>query len=130
MRKYTLFILLILGVLVPIIMGCTGCTPEQDEQIRENTRVPGLDESVQARDMALESAVQQNIETDLILRWYAQTYGITVEVSHAVATVQMKVKTEEQRDTALQLARTDSRITDVVDNIEIDPNLDDPPFEL
>jgi len=117
---------LLLIVLVSILL--TACPKRVDEAIREQTRVPGLTEGVQARDRSLESAVEGNITSDLILRWYAQTYGLEVEVSHTVATVHMKVKTEEQHDTAIELAEGTSGITEVIDNIEIDPSLDDAPF--
>ena len=56
-------------------------------------------------------------------------YGITVEVSHTVATVYMKVKTEELRERALDLARQTERITEVIDNIDVDPTIEEAPFE-
>jgi osmotically-inducible protein OsmY len=108
----------------------TGCPRSVDERIRESTRVPGLTEGVQARDRALETAVQQNIMSDLELRWFAETYGITVEVSHTVATVHMIVKNEEFRDAAIELATGTDGISEVVDNIEIDPSVDEPPFDI
>ncbi|HDS30507.1 MAG TPA: BON domain-containing protein [Firmicutes bacterium] len=106
----------------------SGCPKRVHERIEEGTRLTVLDEMVHARDRALESQVEGNIMSDLTLRWYAQTYGITVEGSHAVMTVSMKVKTEQQRDKALQLAGLDGRIQEVIDNIVIDPQLEDPPF--
>jgi len=121
-----------LAILVLVVIGVLtlACSAAMDEKIRENTRVPGLQEGVQAKDRAIQSVVQTNIESDLELRWYAQTYGITVEVSHTVATVHMKVRTEEMRDRALELAKTTKDVSEVVDNIVVDPSLDEAPFEL
>ena len=119
--------LLLMGILSILL---TGCPRSVDERIRESTRVPGLAEGVQARDRALETAVQQNIMSDLELRWFAETYGITVEVSHTVATVHMIVKNEEFRDAAIDLASGTDGISEVVDNIEIDPSVDEPPFDI
>lgn len=119
--------LLLLGILSILL---TGCPKSVDERIRESARVPGLTEGVQARDRALETAVEQNILSDLELRWYAETYGITVEVSHTVATVHMIVKNEAYRDTAIELASGTDGISEVVDNIEIDPSVDEPPFDF
>lgn len=119
--------LLLMGVISILL---TGCPKSVDERIREQTRVPGLTEGVQARDRALEVAVEQNIKSDIELRWYTQTYGITVEVSHTVATVQMTVRNEELKDRALELAEGTDGISEVEDNIEVDPTIDEAPFEL
>ena len=113
-----------------VLAGITGCSAAMDEKVRENIRVPGLQEGVQARDRSLVTAVSGNIMSDIELRWSAQTYEFNVEVSHAVATVFMQVKTEEYRDRALALAEATQGINEVIDNIEVDPTLDSPPFEL
>ena len=126
MKKFIL-LLPILTILAGVLLF-SGCTAAVHERIQESTRIAPLDEMVQARDRALEAQVKGNIESDLVLRYYALQYGLTVEGSHSVMTVSMKVKTEEQRDLALQLANQDGRIQEVVYGIEIDPSLEDPPF--
>lgn len=126
MKKTILLFSLLLVLLGALYI--TGCTAAVHERIQEGTRIAPLDEMVHARDVALEAQVKGNIQTDLILRYYAQQYGLTVEGSHGVMTVSMKVKTEEQRDLALQLANQDGRIQEVIDGIEIDPTLEDAPF--
>jgi hypothetical protein len=120
--------LFLLAILASAIVF-TGCPQSVHERIQEETRMTGLQEMVHARDVALESQVEQNIQSDLTLRYYALTYGLEVEGSHAVITVSMKVKTEEQRDLAIRLAGLDGHIQEVVDNIVVDPELEDPPFE-
>ena len=67
--------------------------------------------------------------SDLELRWYAQSYGITIEVAHTVATVYMKVKTEELHARALALAEGTEGISEVIDDIAVDSSLDAAPFE-
>lgn len=122
-----IFFLAILFVL-PALFLLTSCTDAQNEAIEEQTDLH-LSDLTLARDKSLASAVQGNIETNLELQWYAKTFGIQVEVAHAVATVHMQVKTNEHRDTALQLARSTEGIEEVVDEIVVDPSLDSPPFE-
>jgi osmotically-inducible protein OsmY len=126
MLKISRIIFLLLLPCVALLI--TACPKSVDERIRENVRVPGLEEGVQARDRSLETAVLGNINSDIELRWYLETYGYEVNVSHTVATVTMKVKTQDQHDRAIELAKSTQGITDVTDNIEIDPNLDDAPF--
>jgi len=127
MKKSLVFLALLVCVLLSLAQ--TGCPIPVNEKVKEGTNL-GLSEAVHAKDRALDTAVMSNIETDFALDWYAKTYGITVEVSHSVATVHMKVKTEEQRDLALQLAKSTQGITEIVDNIVVDGSLDDPPFEI
>lgn len=123
------FVLIAILVSVILSLAQTGCPIPVNENVKEGTNL-GLSEAVHAKDRALDVSVISNIETDFTLDWYAKTYGITVEVSHSVATVHMKVKTEEQRDMALELAKATKNISEVVDNIVVDGSLDDPPFEI
>jgi len=116
-------------LILPLIaILITACPQSVDERIRENVRVPGLEEGVQSRDRSLQTAVQGNIMSDLELRWYMQTYGFEINVSHAVATVTIKVKTQDQHDRAISLAQATEGLSEVTDNIEIDPSIDDCPF--
>ena len=119
---------LIVCVLALFSLLLTGCPRGVDEKIRESTDMR-LSDLTQARDRALDVAVEENIRSDLELRWYADTYGLAVEMSHTVATVYMKVKTEEQKERALRLARQAERITEVIDEIEVDPTIEGAPFE-
>ena len=117
------------AILLAICFALAGCPPSVDEKIRERTRVPGLDEATQAIDMAIKSAVESNIHTDPVLDWYARQYTLTVEVSHAVVTVQMTVSTEKLHEQALKLARQEGRIKELIDNIKVDPDVERCPIE-
>lgn len=118
--------LLILGLLSLLL---TGCPKSLDEKIRESTNIGVFDEATHAVDRALDSQVEQNILSDLELRWFANAYGLSVEVSHSVVTVFMTVKTEDLRDRALALATKDDRVRDVIDEIIVDPLIEGAPFE-
>lgn len=122
-----LYLPLIVIGLISLIL--TGCPKSVDESIRDATNIGALDEMTHARDRALDAAVQQNIQRDPELDWYARTYGITVEVSHTVATVHMIVKNEALRDRVIEYAEMTEGISEVVDEVVVDPNIEEAPFE-
>jgi osmotically-inducible protein OsmY len=124
-RKY-LIPLLILGLLSLLL---TGCPKSVDEKIRESTNIGVFDEATHAVDRALDIQVEQNIRSDLELRWFADAHGLNVEVSHSVVTVFMTVKTDELRDRALALAAQDDRVREVIDEIVVDHTVEGAPFE-
>lgn len=128
MKKTILFFTLLLIMLGALFI--TGCTAAMNERIQEGTRIAPLDEAVHAVDRSVELAVRRNIMSDITLEYYARQYGenFVIEASHNVVTVSMKVKTEEQRDRALELAARVARVTEVIDNIEVDPTIEDTPF--
>jgi hypothetical protein len=128
MKKY--FLLSWLIAIVALSILSTGCPPSVDQRIKEESHIGALDEATHSRDLAIRQAIEASILADPALQWYAKTYGpLTVDVSHAVATVTMKVKTQEQHDQVYAIAKGMKDCRDVVDNITIDPKLDDPPFE-
>lgn len=120
----------LIPLLVLVIMSAfpLACTDKMHENIQERSNL-NLGEGVLARDKSLEVAVLQNIQNHLGLRWYAQTYDINIEVSHQVATVYMKVRTEEERDEAIRLALATDGIQEIIDDIVIDRTIEPPPFE-
>lgn len=128
MGKIKIFLCLTLLLLVTLAL--TGCPQRVHEKVKEKAKIGAFEEAIHARDLAIKKAIESNILSDPVLEWYAKTYGgLTVEVSHAVATVKMKVKTQALHDQALELARQAKDVRDIIDEIEVDPNLEDPPFE-
>ncbi|HEX9746544.1 MAG TPA: BON domain-containing protein [bacterium] len=125
-RGFLLAILLIIAV-----TGLTGCPAAVDEEIKENVDMHLSDLSIPV-DNALQISVEQAIKSDFDLQWYAERHpeDFKVEVSHAVAVVYMRVRTEEERDRALELARGVERVTEVIDEIKVDPAIDEPPFDI
>jgi osmotically-inducible protein OsmY len=129
MSRTTVVLVLSLTVIMGLFL--TGCPRPVDEKIKESTHIGALDEATHARDLAIASAVETNIKSDPVLQWYAQLpgSGFNVEVSHAVATVHMKVKTDALKQQVLDLAKQATDVRDIVDEVEVDPNMEDPPFE-
>jgi osmotically-inducible protein OsmY len=99
-----------------------------DQQIKEKTNL-GLDTYTKARDISQDSAALESIKSDLVLRWYALQGLIQTSASHAVVTITGRVKTQEQKDLAGQLAKGTVGVKEVINELEIDPTLEDPPFE-
>jgi hypothetical protein len=123
-------LMMALASVVLLAFFIPGCPPKVDEQIRESSHIGALDEATHSRDLAIKAAIEGSVLGDPALKWYADTYGgLTVDVSHAVATITMKVKTQEQHDQVVSLARGVKDVRDIVDNVVIDPAIDDPPFE-
>lgn len=124
-------VLLVLSLAAIMGLFLTGCPRSVDEKIKESTNIGAFDEATHARDLAIASAVETNIKSDPVLQWYAQLpgSGFNVEVSHAVATVHMKVKTDALKQQVLDLAKQAKDVRDIVDEVEVDPNMEDPPFE-
>ena len=123
--RSTLLFLLVLAIMSVV---AAGCTPKMDQAVRENTNL-GLNEMTKARDMAQDQAVMSNIQSDLVLRFYALKGLISASVSHAVATITGKVQTEEQKKLAGELAKGTQGIKEVVNELQVDPSLEDPPFD-
>jgi len=121
--------LVVFVVSATVVMLLAGCPKAVDERIRQSTELTPLTEAVHATDLSIKSAIESNIMSDPVLQYYAKQYGLTVEVSHFVATIRMKVKTKEQHDQVIELAKQVQKVRDITDEIEIDPNIEDPPFE-
>jgi osmotically-inducible protein OsmY len=120
-----------LAVLIVVLSGCffaSGCSARMDQRIRENTDL-GFDTLTKARDRGQDMAVMANIQSDLNLRWYAKKGYIAASVSHAVATITGKVQSEEQKELAGELAAQTQGIKEVINELEVDPDLEDPPFD-
>ncbi len=122
-----LFTILPVILLMAVTCMLAGCPASLDSKIRENTRVPGLDEATQSVDRALESAIKMNIQTDPCLDYFAKQHGLTVEVSHSVVTVNMTVYSEHYHEQVIDLAGRDDRIKELIDEVTIDPTIDDCP---
>ena len=105
-----------------------GCSPKQDAKIRERTDL-GMSDLVKAKDMGLESTVRATLAGDPICKFY----GLDCKASHDVVTLIGKVKTEKQKQDAYELVMSIdlSRIKkeNIINEIEVDPSLDEPPFE-
>jgi hypothetical protein len=115
------FMFLICGIL-------TGCNAKQDAAIREKTDM-GMGDMVKAKDKGLEGNVRTSLASDPVFLFY----HLDCTVSHDVITLIGTVKTEEQKQRAFDLiAGIDlERVKkeNIINEIRVDPSLDEPPFE-
>lgn len=115
------FSLLICGLLV-------GCNEKQDAAIREKTDL-GMGDMVKAKDLGLESTVRNSLASDPVFLFY----HLDCTVSHDVITLIGTVKTEAQKQRAFDLIASIDlervKKENIINEIRVDPSLDEPPFE-
>lgn len=104
--------------------GCAGC----DQRIRESTDM-GFDTAIKGTDIAREGALIANLCGDPVLEWYYKLGHFTGSVSHSVATLTGKLRTQELIDQAIGLARKVKGIKEVISELEVDPTIEELPFD-
>ena len=126
-------ILMITGVLL-IMLGimmtsCScGAAARVDQKIRESTDA-GFDTAIKGRDKAMEAALIGSITGDPVLKWYYSQGHFTGSVSHAVVTLTGRVRTQELVDQIVDLAKRGKDVKDVINELEVDPTIEEQPFE-
>ena len=123
--------ILAVATLVLMFLCCAvfaGCSAKMDQKIRENVNL-GLDNPVKAKDMAQEIAVIGSMVGDPVLKWYYQQKHFTASVSHGVVTLTGKLRTQELIDQAVDLASRVKGIKEVNNELELDPTIEEQPFE-
>ena len=112
--------------------GCLGgqvAAQKADEKIRQSTDM-GLDNMVKAKDMSVQSQIEQGIASDPGMVMVKDKLQVTV--SHNVVTVTGKVKTEEQKARVKEIVENAVKSANVKSyelDIELDPSIPDPPFD-
>jgi len=124
MRIIIIFILL-LSVSITFLL--TGCSAKQDAAIREKTNL-GMGDLVKAKDKGIEGNLTASLAMDPVMKFY----GVKASVSHDVVTLIGSVKTEEQKKQAEEIVRNTGleRIKTIINDIQVDPSLDEPPFDF
>ncbi len=123
------FIVIIL--LVAVLTGCSafaGCSKQMDQRIRESTNLGG-DDLIKARDKGMEGALIANLNADPALQWYYKQGHFTGSVSHAVITLTGKLRTQELVDQAVEMAKAVKDVKEVINEIVVDPTIEEPPFD-
>lgn len=126
-------VLAITGVLI-ILLGimmtsCScGAAARVDQKIRESTDA-GFDTAIKGRDMAMEAALIGSITGDPVLKWYYVQGHFTGSVSHAVVTLTGKVRTQELIDQIVEIAEGGKDVKDVINELEVDPTIEEQPFD-
>ena len=115
-------------VMVSLIFILGGCTERQEENIKERTNL-GMGDMVKAKDRSIEANVKSSLASDPMCKYY----GLSAVVSHDVITLLGSVKTKKQKQDAynivlsIDLARIKEE--NIINEILVDPSLDELPFE-
>ena len=128
MRVLTItgILLILLGIM---ITSCScGAAARVDQKIRESTDA-GFDTAIKGRDKAMEAALIGSINGDPVLSWYYKQGHFTGSVSHAVVTLTGKVRTPELIDQLVELAFKVKDVKDVINELEVDPTIEEQPFD-
>ena len=119
---------LALVFIIMISMPIFGCSARMDQKIKESVDL-GMDDMVKAKDMSQEMALISNISSDPALEYYFKKKHFTGSVSHGVATLTGKVRTQALMDQIVELAKMVEGIKEVNNELEIDPSIEETPFE-
>jgi len=126
----TMRILWIIGtvsLLLCIVLGAScKMNPESQRAVTEKVQVPGMAESLKARDMAIAAAIQVTFAMDPEL--VQNKLEIEVKSGHVI--LRGKVPTEELKQRAEKYARETEQVVDVVNEIVVDPSLKERRFSL
>ena len=106
------------SVLLPLLPACK-LTPESQRTVQEQTQVPGLEESLIARDRAIAAAVVMSLHADVEL---AQN-KLEVEVRHGKVILRGTVPSAKLKERAGSIARAQEGVKDVLNEIEVDESL-------
>jgi osmotically-inducible protein OsmY len=101
--------------------GILACkmTPESQRKVEEELSVPGLEESLIARDRAIAAAVVMSLHADVEL---AQN-KLEVECRSGKVVLRGKVPSQKLKERAEKLARAQEGVQDVLNEIEVDESL-------
>ena len=121
-------ILLLFVVLLVSSIGYSGCTRKMDQNIKEKTSL-GLDTLTKAKDRGQEGALIANLNGDPVLHFYYTKGYFKGSVSHGVVTLTGKLRTEEQRDLAEDLAKAVKGVKEVINEIVVDPDMEESPID-
>jgi hypothetical protein len=117
---------LFLALALAVILLPAACklTPESQRTVKEKVTVPGLEESLKARDMAIAAAVEIALHADPEI---AQN-ELTIECRNAKVILQGTVPTQKIKDRAEKIARAQESVKDVLNELKVDPSLVDKRF--
>jgi len=127
MRKTFIALMIITVFIMGFMTGCPiQVPPKQDAAIKEKTNL-GMSDLVKAKDRGIEATLTESLAADPVTKFY----GIKASVSHDVVTLMGTVKTEDQKKHAEEIVRSTGleRIKEVINDIVVDPNASELPFD-
>ena len=116
--KLLTYIIAALGALV--LYGCPS--PDSQKKVQEAVKVPGLEESVKAKDLALEAAIQMSWSSDPEL---VQEQLAVEEVRAGKVRITGIVSREKLKERAEAIAKNQEGVVDVISTITVDESLKD-----
>lgn len=129
MRRLTLAGAIAISLI--LLVGCSAgeqAAQQANQKIIENTDM-GLDNMTKARDKSVESQILTGIASD---PWLANVKDLVeITVSHNVAVVTGRVKTQEQKDAIENIVKNAVKTANVKEyelKIEIDDTIPELPF--
>lgn len=118
--KYTLPLLAAL-----LLYGCPS--PDSQKKVQEAVKVPGLEESVKAKDLALEAAIVMSWKSDVELQ---QEQLAVEEVRAGKVRITGIVSREKLKERAEAIAKNQEGVVDVISTITVDETLKDKRLSL
>jgi osmotically-inducible protein OsmY len=125
-RRIMRILLVALAVAAVMLPAACKLTTESQRTVEEKVAVPGMQEALKARDMAIAAAVSVSLSADPEI---AQN-KLTVECRDAKVILKGVVPSQELKDRAEKLARAQEDVRDVLNEITVDTSLADQRFSL
>ncbi len=127
MKRYLRFgLIAVITLMSGFLAYSCKLTPESERAVSKKAQVPGLEEELKARDLAIMAAIAISWKSDPEL---AQN-KLEVEVVNARAIIRGKVPSEQLKKRAEEIARNTKDVRDVLNEIEVDPSLAEQRFSL
>ncbi len=101
-------------------------TAESQRAVQEKVEVPGLEQSLIAKDRAIAAAVAISLKSDVEL----MQNQLEVECRNARVILRGTVPTEELKKRAGRIAENQEGVKEVLNEIEVDPSLKDQRLSL
>jgi BON domain len=107
----------------------TGCptNPDVDKRVQGAVKVPGLEQAVKSKDLALKAAIMMGWESDPEL--IQEQLAIT-DVHAGKVTITGIVSREELKKRAEAIAREQEGVNDVLSTITVDTSLKDKRLDM
>lgn len=122
MQRCFLCVLMLAAVL---LSGCPS--PDADKTVQQAVKIPGLEEAVLAKDLALKAAIQMSWASDVEL---LQEQLAVEEVRAGKVRITGIVSREKLKKRAEDIAKNQKGVVDVISTIEVDESLQDRRFNL
>jgi hypothetical protein len=118
--RLSTFVTFVIAICAGAALTSCPLGPEREKRIQGEVRVPGLEESLQAKDMALKAAILISWKADPEL---AQEQLAVEDVHAGKVRITGIVSRPELKDRAERIARNQEGVEDVVSTITVDEKL-------